>query len=87
MALEIDGVAQVAAVYDPTRRELFTAERGGGAFLNVHREGLAVDQEETCGVYVGANTGQLWMSRDEGNTWQEAPIMLPGISSVTAFSL
>ncbi len=34
LALEIDGVAQVAAVYDPTRRELFTAERGGGAFLN-----------------------------------------------------
>lgn len=34
LALEIDGVAQIAAVYDPTRRELFTAERGGGAFLN-----------------------------------------------------
>jgi myo-inositol-1(or 4)-monophosphatase len=34
LALEIDGVAEVAAVYDPTRRELFTAERGGGAFLN-----------------------------------------------------
>jgi myo-inositol-1(or 4)-monophosphatase len=34
LALEIDGVPQLAAVYDPTRRELFTAERGGGAFLN-----------------------------------------------------
>jgi myo-inositol-1(or 4)-monophosphatase len=34
VAVEIDGVADVAAVYDPTRRELFTAERGGGAFLN-----------------------------------------------------
>ena len=34
LALEIDGVAEVAAVYDPTRRELFTAERAGGAFLN-----------------------------------------------------
>jgi len=34
LALEIDGVAEVAAVYDPTRKELFTAERGGGAFLN-----------------------------------------------------
>ena len=28
LALEVDGAAQVAAVYDPTRRELFTAERG-----------------------------------------------------------
>jgi myo-inositol-1(or 4)-monophosphatase len=34
LALEIDGAAEVAAVYDPTRRELFTAERDGGAFLN-----------------------------------------------------
>jgi myo-inositol-1(or 4)-monophosphatase len=34
LALEIDGVAEVAAVYDPNRKELFTAERGGGAFLN-----------------------------------------------------
>jgi myo-inositol-1(or 4)-monophosphatase len=34
LALEINGVAEIAAVYDPTRRELFTAERGGGAFLN-----------------------------------------------------
>ena len=34
LALEIDGVAEVAAVYDPTRNELFTAEREGGAFLN-----------------------------------------------------
>ena len=37
LALEVDGVAEVAAVYDPTRKELFTAERGGGAFLNGRR--------------------------------------------------
>jgi myo-inositol-1(or 4)-monophosphatase len=34
LGLEIDGRLAVAAVYDPTRKELFTAERGGGAFLN-----------------------------------------------------
>lgn len=34
LALEIDGQAAVAAVYDPNRRELFTAERGKGAWLN-----------------------------------------------------
>jgi myo-inositol-1(or 4)-monophosphatase len=34
LALEIDAVAVVGAVYDPTRRELFTAERGHGAWLN-----------------------------------------------------
>ena len=34
LALEIDGRVEVGAVYDPSRRELFTAERGRGAFLN-----------------------------------------------------
>jgi myo-inositol-1(or 4)-monophosphatase len=34
LALEIDGRAEVGAIFDPTRRELFTAERGVGAFLN-----------------------------------------------------
>jgi myo-inositol-1(or 4)-monophosphatase len=34
IALEMGGVAQVCAVYDPSRKELFTAERGSGAFLN-----------------------------------------------------
>jgi myo-inositol-1(or 4)-monophosphatase len=34
LGLEIDGRVQVGAVYDPTRKELFTAERGHGAYLN-----------------------------------------------------
>ena len=34
LALEIDGIPELAAVYDPNRQELFTAERDGGAFLN-----------------------------------------------------
>jgi myo-inositol-1(or 4)-monophosphatase len=34
LALEIDGVPQVGAVFDPSRGELFTAERGRGAMLN-----------------------------------------------------
>jgi len=34
LALEVAGRLEVAAVYDPTRQELYTAERGGGAFLN-----------------------------------------------------
>jgi myo-inositol-1(or 4)-monophosphatase len=41
LALEIDGVVSVGAIYDPTREELFTAERGGGAYLNGRR--LQVD--------------------------------------------
>ena len=34
LALEIDGVVSVGAIYDPTRRELFTATLGGGTYLN-----------------------------------------------------
>ena len=34
LALEIDGRAEVGAIYDPTRKELFTGERGQGAFVN-----------------------------------------------------
>lgn len=37
LGLEIDGRTDVGAVYDPTRRELFTAERGRGAYLNGNR--------------------------------------------------
>ena len=34
LALEIDGAPAVAAIFDPSRQELFTAERGGGAYVN-----------------------------------------------------
>ncbi len=34
LSLEIDGEPAVGAIYDPTRRELFTAQRGLGAWLN-----------------------------------------------------
>ena len=37
LALEIDGEPVVGAVYDPNRRELFTAERGVGAWMNGQR--------------------------------------------------
>jgi myo-inositol-1(or 4)-monophosphatase len=45
LALEIDGLAEVAAIYDPTRRELFTAERGEGSYLN--GRALRVSQRST----------------------------------------
>ena len=45
LALEIDGRSDVAAIYDPTRKELFTAERGEGAYLN--GRALRVSQTST----------------------------------------
>lgn len=49
VALEVNGVAEVGAVYDPTRKELFTAVRGQGAFLNDRRL-----QVSSAGVLVDA---------------------------------
>lgn len=37
IALAKNGQVEQAVVYDPTRNELFTASRGGGAFLNERR--------------------------------------------------
>ena len=34
IGVEVDGVTEVGAVYDPVKDELFTAVRGGGAFLD-----------------------------------------------------
>lgn len=34
LGLEVNGRIEVGAVFDPTRKELFTARRGHGAFLN-----------------------------------------------------
>jgi myo-inositol-1(or 4)-monophosphatase len=46
LALEIDGRIEVAAVFDPNRQELFTAERGGGARLN----GLPIEVSRADGL-------------------------------------
>jgi myo-inositol-1(or 4)-monophosphatase len=46
LGLEIDGRTEVGAIYDPTRQELFTAERGKGAFLN----GVRVEVSDTEGL-------------------------------------
>lgn len=45
LALEIDGRAEVSAVFDGNRQELFTAERGVGAWLN--GEPLRVSHTDT----------------------------------------
>lgn len=52
------------------------------ACLNVLRDGMAVD--ESGGVYLGTNTGQLFASFDEGDSWSAIASYLPPIYSVTA---
>ncbi|HEY5604894.1 MAG TPA: exo-alpha-sialidase [Thermoplasmata archaeon] len=57
---------------------------GPNAFMGVLREGMAVDAEDPLGVYVGTNTGQLFASRDEGDSWKMIADFLPPILSVQA---
>ncbi len=53
-----------------------------GAYLGVLREAMAVDTLPTPGVYFGTSTGQLYVSRDEGESWTEVASHLPPIRSV-----
>jgi photosystem II stability/assembly factor-like uncharacterized protein len=54
------------------------------AFMSVYRGGLCHDSLDPAGIYVGTNTGQLYVSRDDGGTWSLITGNLPPISSVTA---
>jgi photosystem II stability/assembly factor-like uncharacterized protein len=52
--------------------------------LGVLRHGMATDGADPCGVYVGTNTGQLFGSNDQGDSWSVIADYLPSIYSVTA---
>jgi myo-inositol-1(or 4)-monophosphatase len=47
IALEVDGELTTAAVYEPVRKELFTAEKGKGAFLNGRKITVSSRTEKT----------------------------------------
>jgi hypothetical protein len=56
----------------------------GDAFTGVYREGMANDVENPAGIYFGTNTGKLFGSADEGDSWQLVADNLPPIYSVAA---
>lgn len=55
-----------------------------GAYLTILREGMRTDQNDPLGVYVGTKNGQLYYSRDEGESWETMADLLPPIQSVDA---
>jgi hypothetical protein len=55
---------------------------GAGVRLGVLRHGMTSDTFDPCGVYVGTNTGQIFASRDAGDSWQLIADFLPSIFSV-----
>jgi photosystem II stability/assembly factor-like uncharacterized protein len=52
------------------------------AYMTVYRGALGHDQHDDAGVYVGTNTGQLYVSRNQGDSWSAITPNLPPISSV-----
>ena len=52
------------------------------AYTGVLREGLALDALDPVGIYFGTNTGQLFVSADEGEHWGLIADYLPPILSV-----
>jgi hypothetical protein len=52
------------------------------AHVVVLREAMATDTLDPAGIYAGTDTGQLFYSRDDGDTWEVMADYLPPIVSV-----
>ena len=55
-----------------------------GAWFTVLRDGMRSDGNDPAGIYVGTTTGQLYASRDEGDSWRLIADHLPQVQSVEA---
>ena len=51
-------------------------------YVGVMRQAMAVDKRDPLGVYFGTTGGQVFASRDEGESWTQLPFTLPRICSV-----
>ena len=56
-------------------------------YVNVLREASAVDSLEPCGVYFGTTGGQVYVSAENGDTWNPIVRDLPAVLSVEVQSL
>jgi photosystem II stability/assembly factor-like uncharacterized protein len=52
------------------------------AWAAVLREGMSYDRFDPAGIYVGTQSGSVFVSPDAGESWQEAASQLPPILSV-----
>lgn len=54
-------------------------------YAGVLRGAMAVDPLEPTGVYLGSTAGDVFVSADGGESWQQLPATLPRILSVAAY--
>jgi hypothetical protein len=56
-------------------------------YVNVLRDAMAVDSLDSCGIYFGTTGGQVYCSRDAGDTWSPIVRDLPAVLSVEVQTL
>lgn len=78
-----DGVLAVyrttdgGASWAPSRKGL-----PDNCYVGVLRQAMTVDSYPDCGVYFGTSGGQIYYSRNNGDSWETMPCNLPRISSL-----
>lgn len=56
----------------------------GNIYQGVLRDGMDTDSLDPAGIYFGTTGGQVYYSRDEGQSWEPLPGLFPRILSVRA---
>ncbi|HUF34218.1 MAG TPA: hypothetical protein VMN58_13520 [Acidimicrobiales bacterium] len=56
-------------------------------YVNVLRDAMAVDALDPCGIYFGTTGGQVYVSADEGDSWEPIVRDLPAVLSVEVQTL
>jgi photosystem II stability/assembly factor-like uncharacterized protein len=54
------------------------------AYAGIYREGMSADTADPAAIYFGTNTGTIYYSIDEGDSWQILAENLPPVFSVSA---
>ncbi len=84
--IPIDGAAAVYRTRDAGTT--WEALRNGlpqeSAYFGVYRQAMATDKHDPAGVYFGTTLGNVFVSADEGDSWQMPAAFLPSILSVEA---
>ena len=54
------------------------------AYLTVLRDAFTTDGDDPAGLYFGTRTGEVYASRDDGESWHPLAEHLPPVLSVRA---
>ncbi|MCW2866016.1 MAG: hypothetical protein JWR20_204, partial [Marmoricola sp.] len=48
------------------------------------RDAMCADDHEQAGLYLGARNGAVWLSLDDGDTWDKVVDSLPDVVAIRA---